>query len=77
MTNNIDLATAIAHRDAWIAADLALASGQSYSIGNRQLSRTDAAEVRKQIGFWQNAVKSLSASATSGVSGGPAVATFT
>lgn len=43
----------------WIAADAAVATGQSYSIGGRSLSRADAAEIRKNITYWQNLVQSL------------------
>ena len=72
----ITLAKAIEARDAWVEASIATAAGQSYSIGNRSLTRADAAEIQKQIGFWERTVKSLTASANTGVSGGPAVAVF-
>jgi len=53
-------AQAQAHLDAWLAADLAVANGQSYSIGGRSLSRADAEEIRKNIIFWQNKVAEIS-----------------
>ena len=55
------LTTAQAHLDAWTACDLALAAGQSYSIGGRSLSRVDATEVRNQLTFWQRTVARLEA----------------
>lgn len=76
-TNNISLATALAHRDAWIAADLALATAKSYTIGNRQLTRADAQEVRNNIAYWQRVVESIEATNAGADSGGPAIATFT
>ena len=57
----LDLATAQAHLDQWIAADLAVASGQSYTIGGRSLTRTNAAEIRKNIDYWNRWVQRLSA----------------
>ena len=44
-----DATTALA---AWVAADLATATGQSYSIGNRTLTRVDAEEIRNNINYW-------------------------
>ena len=55
----IDLATAQAHLDAWLAADLATAGGQSYSINNRSLTRTDADLIRENISHWQRVVDQL------------------
>ena len=48
----MDSATAQAHLDEWLAADLAVASGQSYTIGNRSLTRADAETIRTQIQFY-------------------------
>ncbi|WP_212635557.1 DUF6148 family protein [Ralstonia insidiosa] len=45
--------------DAWMAANLAVASGQSYSIGGRSLTRVNAAEIRDQINFWERKVQRL------------------
>lgn len=44
----------------WIAADQAVAAGQSYSIKDRSLSRADAAEITRKIDYWDNKVKMLS-----------------
>jgi hypothetical protein len=46
--------------DLWLAADAAVASGQSYRIGERELRRTDAGEIRKNIDYWDSKVKTLS-----------------
>lgn len=55
----IDLATAQAHLDSWVAADIAVAGGQSYSIGSRSLTRTHAAEIRNNIDYWNKWVQRL------------------
>ena len=65
-------ATAQAHLDAWIAADLAVSSGQAYSIGQRSLTRADVTEIRNQITYWQGVLNRLSAVA-SGNSGNASV----
>ena len=57
----LDLATAQAHLDQWIAADLAVVTGQSYTIGGRSLTRANAAEIRKNIDYWNRWVQRLSA----------------
>ncbi len=48
----MDSATAQAHLDVWLAADLAVANGQSYTIGNRSYTRVDAPTIRSQIQFY-------------------------
>lgn len=62
----ITLAQAEAQLTLWLAADTAVATGQSYTIGGRQLTRTDAREIRENIVFWDSQVKRLSSSETSG-----------
>jgi hypothetical protein len=49
----------------WIAADKACAKGQSYQVGNRQLTRADAKEITEKIKFYQGFVTRLE-SGTSG-----------
>ncbi|TVX93037.1 DUF6148 family protein [Paenibacillus agilis] len=44
------------HLDAWLAADLALSTSQSYKIGTHMLTRANVGEVRRQISYWQNQV---------------------
>ena len=52
MTTTLTLATATAHLEAWIAADLAVTKGQSYTLGDRTLTRVHSAEIRSQIAYW-------------------------
>lgn len=59
----MDLATAQAQLDLWLAADAAISVGQSYQIGNRTLARTDAAHVLSRITYWNRVIKSLNATA--------------
>lgn len=58
------LVQAQAHLDAWLAADTAVASGQSYSIGGRSLTRADAAKIAERIAFWSREVERLTNSRT-------------
>jgi hypothetical protein len=59
----ITLATAQAQLDAYLAAEIAILSGQEYAIGSRRLKRADLAEVRAGITTWDQRVKALSSSA--------------
>ena len=59
----ITLAQAEAALALWVAADQAVASGQSYSIKDRSLTRANAAEITEKIEYWNNWVKKLSRSA--------------
>lgn len=60
--SGVTLAEAKANLAAWLAADKAIAEGgQSYSIGDRSLTRADAATIRESISYWQRAVNSLEA----------------
>ncbi len=52
----ITLAQAQAHLDAWMLADLALATGKAYSIAGRSITRP---EVDKALEKWEAKVKSL------------------
>ena len=40
----------------WLKANRKVAVGQSYSIEGRSLSRTDSAEIRRQINYWSRIV---------------------
>jgi len=51
-----DAQTALA---AWTAADLVVAKGQSYTIGSRTLTRTDAADITDKITYWSGVEASL------------------
>ena len=56
------LAQAQAQLDAWLAANLAASRNQSYQIGDRSLTRANAAEIREQISYWESEVARLSRS---------------
>lgn len=43
----------------WMEADDAVATGQSYSIGGRALTRADGNLIKENIKFWDNKVKAL------------------
>lgn len=54
-----------AHLEAWLEAELKLATAQEYEIntgnGSRRLKRSDLGQVREQILFWKREVGRLSA----------------
>lgn len=43
----------------WLAADAAVASGQSYTIGGRSFTRANSAEIRQNIEFWDRKARQL------------------
>ncbi len=51
------------HYNAWLAASMALANGQEYTLqtggGSRTLKRTDAAEVRNWLNYWEQKLNSI------------------
>ena len=59
----ITLAQAQAKLDLWMAADDAVAGGQSYSLSSggmtRSLTKADSTEIQGRILFWDNKVKQL------------------
>lgn len=55
----ITLAQAQAQLDAWLDASLAVARNQSYSIGNRSLTRANAQEIQQQVNYWRAEVERL------------------
>lgn len=55
----ITLTQAQAQLASWLAADTAVAQGQSYAIGTRSLTRAQAGEIRENIEFWDRQVKRL------------------
>jgi len=57
----ISLEQAQSQLDAWLAASLAVAQGQSYSIGGRTLTRVNAREIVTCISWWSSTVKRLQA----------------
>ena len=60
--SGITLLQAQAQLDSWMAASMAVATNQSYSIAGRSLTRVNASEILNQIKHWNNLVKMLSAS---------------
>lgn len=64
------LEQAQAQLDMWLAADAAVAKGQSYMIqgttGARSFTRADAATITEKIKFWRGEVDRLSRSASRG-----------
>ncbi len=61
----ITLAQAQTQLDAYLAAEIAVLSGQSYEIAGRRLNRANLAEIQQGIKTWNERVQSLDAS-TSG-----------
>jgi hypothetical protein len=55
----IDLERAKKHLNAWLDAELAVTTGQSYSIGSRSLTRANLSEISKQINYWRREVSRL------------------
>jgi len=49
-----------AQLDLWLTASAAVAAAQSYEIAGRKLTRADAAEVRRQIDYWEAKLDRLS-----------------
>ena len=47
----------------WLEAEVAIATGQSYTIDNRRLDRANLAQVREQIKFWQRELTKAEATA--------------
>lgn len=43
----------------WLEADAAVATGQAYRIGTRQLTRADARAITEKIKFWRAEVERL------------------
>lgn len=61
------LEVARTHLNAYLEADLALATGKSYKIGSRNLTRIDVQEVKERIQFWSNEVERLEAGRKKGI----------
>lgn len=55
----ITLEIAKRHLDEWLEAELAVTTGQSYTIGSRSLSRASLAEIRNAIDYWAGKVAQL------------------
>jgi len=55
----ITLAQAEAKLTLWLAAEEAVATGQSYTIAGRSLTRADAGVIGERVTYWDKKVKSL------------------
>ena len=62
----ITLAQAETQLAAWLEADAAVATGQSYSIGGRTMTRANAAAITEKIQYWSSMVARLSRGTTGG-----------
>jgi hypothetical protein len=60
----ITLAQAQTQLDAYLAAEIAVLSGQSYEIAGRKLNRANLAEIQQGITTWNDRVQSLDATAS-------------
>ncbi|GJQ59778.1 MAG: hypothetical protein D8M57_13190 [Candidatus Scalindua sp. AMX11] len=56
----ITLVQAQAQLTTWLDASTKIASGQSYNIGNRTLTRADVKYLQEQIEYWNKMVNTLS-----------------
>lgn len=54
------------HLQTWLDAELAVATGQSYKIGSRSLTRANLSDIMAQIKFWRNEVARLESGASGG-----------
>ena len=43
----------ISRLELWLEAEAAIATGQSYKIGSRELRRANLPEITEQIAFWE------------------------
>ena len=43
----------------WLAAERAVATGQSYTIGTRSLTRANLKDIRESIQFWRREITRL------------------
>lgn len=57
--SGITLAQAQAQLATWLEADTMVASGQSYEIAGRKLTRADAATITEKIEYWDKKVTQL------------------
>ena len=48
----ITLESAQKHLDIWMKAEMTVATGQSYTIGKRSLTRANLTEIRNAIEYW-------------------------
>lgn len=61
------LETAKEHLQAFLDAEITVATGQSYRIGSRSLTRANLSEIKERIQFWSNEVERLEAGRKKGI----------
>ena len=61
------LETAKEHLQAFLEAEIAVATGQSYRIGSRSLTRANLSEIKERINFWNNEVERLESGRPKGI----------
>lgn len=52
---------------AWLEAERAVATGQSYRIGTRSLTRANLREIKERISFWRSEIDRLCSGRGAGV----------
>lgn len=62
----ITIDEAKANLQIWLDAQKAVATGQSYTIGSRKLTRASLDEILKMIRYWLNIIDELEAGAGRG-----------
>lgn len=55
----ITMETAQKHLDVWLEAEMAVATGQSYVIGSRTLTRANLTEIRNTIDYWNSKIAAM------------------
>ena len=50
----------------WLDAEKAVATGQSYKIGTRSLTRADLSDISERIKYWRNEVNKLESGSGNG-----------
>ena len=50
----------------WLAAEESVATGQSYQIGSRMLTRADLKQIREEMEYWAGKLAEAEAEETSG-----------
>lgn len=66
MARGITAEIAEKHLNEWLEAELAVCTGQSYTIGSRVLTRANLTEIRNAITYWQGWLSKLENTAKSG-----------
>lgn len=50
----------------WLDAEKAVATGQSYKIGTRSLTRANLEDIERRIKYWRNEIEKLESGAGNG-----------